>query len=209
MSSSGSRSSGSLSLRTDGSSHSVSVCARDRCAAMKMMPSAAVRPAAAKSTGSPAGGRGDARAFRFRLVEQRERAAAGPADQHDPLVAALARIADPGAHVDRHVLHDQPAVVLRIAAGGAEHVQPALRQRRRHRQQLQRGRRMHEQIERAATRGPPGSGTGLPETPSPSSRRSRTSRHSATDWRRTRSRARDANARRSCPSPPSYSAAGA
>ena len=55
MSNSNARRSGSSSSVTDGSSHSVKVSARDRCAAMKMTPSAGSRPARVRSTTSSAG----------------------------------------------------------------------------------------------------------------------------------------------------------
>ncbi len=96
---------------------------------------------------------GDRRAFRLTLVEQRQRAAARPADQDHPAIAELvAREADILAEIAGDLFHDQGAVVLGVAAGRAQHVQPAIGQRRRHRQQLQRRGRMHEQIDRV--RGP-------------------------------------------------------
>ena len=74
---------GSSSSRTEGSIHSVRVSARLRCAAMKMMPSAGDRLAARQVVGIPGRRLRDGRTLGLPLVEQRERAAARPADQHD------------------------------------------------------------------------------------------------------------------------------
>ena len=49
----------------------------------------------------------DGDALRFRLIERRERAAAGVAAQHDPLVAALPQEPNAGSKILDRALHDQ------------------------------------------------------------------------------------------------------
>src|SRR6185436_3977381 len=71
-------------------------------------------------------------------------AAARPAAQHDLLVAPfLLGVANVGAEVQDHFLHDQRRIVLGEAGARAQHVHARLRHRLRHRQKLQRGRRVH------------------------------------------------------------------
>ena len=149
MSSAGSRSSGSSSSRTEASIHSVRVLARDRCAAWKVIASAGIRPRAG-DVHRVAGGRvGDGRVLRLGLVEQRERAAARPAAEHDLLVApCLLRGADPGADVEQDLFEDQRRIVLRIAAPRAQNVDAVCRQGPGHRQELEGGGRMHEEHQR-------------------------------------------------------------
>ena len=82
--------------------------------------------------------------LRLRLVEERERAAAGPSRDDDPLVAPdVLRVAEVGAEIEQHLLHDERRVVARVTAPGAQDVHAALDHRARQRQQLQRRRRMH------------------------------------------------------------------
>jgi hypothetical protein len=91
---------------------------------------------------------GDRWRLGLRLIKQGERTAARPADKDNLLVAATLGVLDPGPHVDRDLLDDEPAVVFRIAACRAQDMQPRASERRRHRQQLQSARGVHEQIER-------------------------------------------------------------
>ncbi len=91
----------------------------------------------------------DGRALGLRLIEQRERSAAAPADDHDPLVAPLLfGVPDIGAEIEQHLFEDERSVVLGIAAGRAQHMPAGLHRRLRHRQKLQRRGRMHEDQQR-------------------------------------------------------------
>ena len=91
-------------------------------------------------------GRDDRRAGRLLLVEERQRAAAAPAGEHDPLVAeALLRVADRGGQVEHDLLHDQRRIDAAVAAARVDHVVALLCQLGHHRQVGAAADRVHEQ----------------------------------------------------------------
>ena len=86
---------------------------------------------------------------RLLLVEQRQRAAAAPAGEDDPLVAeALLCVADRGGHVEHDLLHDQRRVDAPVAAVRVDHVVAVLGQLGDHRQVCAAPDRVHEQQHR-------------------------------------------------------------